>query len=68
MFMKKLIKIKLNQLSKVDLESRESNALKGGADCFVCTCVCVEAYFPLASHSIDSHSNHATGYVPKSNV
>ena len=68
MRMKKLMKIKLNQLSKANLESRESNALKGGADCLVCVCVCMGSNFPEASYSIESHTNHATGYVPKGNV
>ena len=39
--MKTLKKIKLNQLSKVELENREMNALKGGDDCGNCVCVCV---------------------------
>ena len=38
--MKVLKKIKLNQLSKVELEKREMDALKGGNDCGDCTCSC----------------------------
>ena len=35
--MKKIGKLKLNQLSKAELEKREMNSLKGGSAC-VCTC------------------------------
>jgi len=38
--MKTLKKIKLNQLSKAELENRELINLRGGYNCFVCTCGC----------------------------
>lgn len=42
--MKKLSKIKLNQLSKEELERRQLNALMGGRSCdFYCTCGCLSS-------------------------
>lgn len=38
--MKKIGKIKLIQLSKTDLQSRQMNALKGGATCACAGCLC----------------------------
>jgi len=58
--MKTLKKIKLNQLSKAELENREMNALRGGA-CSGCTCGCSGDDRPYASWTLDSHSNTATG-------
>lgn len=37
--MKTLGKLKLNQLSKAELEQREMNALRGGCKC-PCPCAC----------------------------
>lgn len=37
--MKKLGKIKLNQLSKVEMKKKEMNMVKGGVDCW-CSCTC----------------------------
>ena len=36
--MKKICKLKLNQLSKNDMEKREMNNLRGGGDCCGCGC------------------------------
>jgi len=45
--MKKISKIKLNQLSKNELEQRKLNALRGGCDCAgktICSCNCIYSY------------------------
>jgi natural product precursor len=42
--MKKLSKLKLNHLNKVELETRQMNALKGGVVA-KCGCVCVCDYY-----------------------
>lgn len=36
--MKKIERLKLNQLSKTELERRELNNLKGGTNCCICGC------------------------------
>ncbi|HWR94935.1 MAG TPA: TIGR04149 family rSAM-modified RiPP [Flavobacterium sp.] len=63
--MKTLKKIKLNQLSKAELENREMNAIRGG-ECFSCVCVCVGEGAPEANYPLSTHSNEATAKVDKS--
>ncbi len=63
--MKTLKKIKLNQLSKVELENREMNALKGGDDCGNCVCVCVGGMDAYSGTPIETHINTETAYVPQ---
>lgn len=53
---KKLGKLKLNQLSKVELEQREIKALKGGYGCG-CSCACYPGN--LGSNS-STNSNNIT--------
>lgn len=43
--MKKLGKLKLNQLDKVELKTRQMDALRGGDFCG-CACVCYAVYPP----------------------
>ena len=62
--MKVLKKIKLNQLSKVELEKREMDALKGGNDCGDCTCSCYGGWSAYSATPTASHINTATAYVP----
>jgi len=38
--MKKIERVKLNQLSKADLDARRMNALKGGSGCGCSICGC----------------------------
>jgi len=38
--MKNLGSVKLNQLSKEELEKRQMNALRGGTGCRSCACTC----------------------------
>lgn len=60
--MKKLSKIKLNQLSKNELELKKSemHVLKGaGAASGGCTCVCLEPSFPSADHPYRTTNNSA---------
>lgn len=52
--MKKLGKLKLNQLSKVELEQREMNALRGG--CY-CSCGCYPS--DSLSGNLKTHDNYA---------
>jgi natural product precursor len=60
--MKTLKKIKLNQLSKAELENRELINLRGGYNCFVCTCGCPgKGGENSASNGIESYSNEASG-------
>ncbi len=63
--MKTLKKLKLNQLSKADLEKREMNALKGGNDCGYCTCSCYGGMSAYNGTPIASNINTATAYVPQ---
>lgn len=64
--MKTLKKIKLNQLSKTELENRELNNLKGGYNCFSCTCGCpgpggeAQTARPLSSHTNEASGSNAT--------
>lgn len=60
--MKKLLKIKLNQLNKVELSERELNRLLGGENC--CTCGCV------TSSSVDNNNANYNGnlYSPSGGV
>lgn len=62
--MKALKKIKLNQLSKVELENRDMNALKGGNDCGSCVCVCYGGMSAYSGTPIETHINTETAYVP----
>lgn len=39
--MKTIKKLKLNQLSKADLEKKQMNAIKGGAGCICIGCGCM---------------------------
>ena len=41
--MKEISKIKLNQLSKAELEAKQMNALKGGSGCACWGCGCAAA-------------------------
>lgn len=56
--MKTLGKIKLNQFSKVELEQRALNALKGGCACVTncgsCTCTCDFGFQSAESKFADS--------------
>lgn len=61
-----LKKLKLTQLSKMELAKREMNALKGGNDCGYCTCVCYDGANSYNAKPIGTHINTATAYVPKS--
>lgn len=36
--MKKITKLKLNHLAKVELDKREMNSIAGGAKCCICAC------------------------------
>ncbi len=63
--MKKIGKIKLIQLSEVELEKREMNALKGGDDCAYCVCTCIGGMEAYNATPIASHINEATAYVPQ---
>lgn len=63
--MKKLSKLKLNQLSKAELEKRQLNALRGGNECFSCVCSCYGGSDAYSATPIASHSNTANVYVPK---
>ena len=59
--MKKLGKLKLNQISKADMEKREMNLLRGGDRCCICGCR------GSSSNSENSGANirgGAGGYVP----
>ena len=38
--MKKIEKLKLNQLNKVEMNLRQQNALKGGGGCICVSCLC----------------------------
>jgi natural product precursor len=58
--MKNLGKLKLNQLSKAELENREMNVLRGGA-CDGCTCVCMGDDFPTDDYPADTSSNTDIG-------
>jgi natural product precursor len=55
--MKKLNQLRLNQLSKVDLERREMSSLIGG-DCFTCACGC-----SYSSTSSNMSANAGYGYT-----
>jgi natural product precursor len=59
--MKKLGRIKLNQLSKVELEQRKMSALKGGCECYgsACICVCWDNYGYPSSNNPNSHSYYS---------
>lgn len=67
--MKKIEKIRLIQLSKVELEKREMYALRGGGgeNCNNCACVCAGAAVPEAGTPAADHMNVETGYIPKGN-
>jgi natural product precursor len=57
--MKKLEKLKLNQLSKAEMEKREMNHLKGG-DCCGCGCHYTGSGGSSAYHNLNA--NQANGY------
>ena len=64
--MKKLGKLKLNQLSKAEFELKEDGmkALKGGdfkksRPEGLCVCVCLEPSFPTSNYPIATHTNEA---------
>jgi natural product precursor len=60
--MKTLKKIKLNQLSKVELGNRELYYLRGGYNCFSCTCGCPGTGGENSSDNpLSSHTNEASG-------
>ena len=63
--MRKLGKIKLNQLSKDELDQRKMNALKGGCECSpVCGCFCNGGgMFPDFQGARDARSNPTTTSV-----
>lgn len=56
--MKNLGKLKLNQLSKAEMDSREMNSLRGGANCCICGC---RSESPQADNY---NSNIGSSYVP----
>ncbi|MFV0269567.1 MAG: TIGR04149 family rSAM-modified RiPP [Draconibacterium sp.] len=58
--MKTLKKIKLNQLSKVELKHRQMNDLRGGS-CDGCTCVCSGDLLPSADNPASTSSNKDVG-------
>ncbi|SFL21451.1 TIGR04149 family rSAM-modified RiPP [Proteiniphilum acetatigenes] len=59
--MKTISKLKLNQLSKVELEKREMNALKGGTDADpTCNCNCSGS--GTQSATIGANSNYGYQY------
>ena len=62
--MKILEKIKLNELSKNELEKRKMNALLGGYGCQTCSCVCVGKDFPEGSTTGPSSANTANHEEP----
>ncbi len=55
--MKKLKSLKLNVLSKKELERREMKMLKGTAGS--CACVCAGSILPLASNPVGTSANTA---------
>lgn len=60
--MKNLGKLKLNQLSKAELEKREMNFLRGGADDPYCSCGCFyEGEIGGSSRSDNSNKNWEGG-------
>ena len=72
--MKKLNSLKLNQLSKVEIEKREMNALKGGVCGCISSCGCQysgsqcssgDSYYGGSSVSSNdtANSNKAASYV-----
>lgn len=56
--MKSIGKLKLNQLSKAELENREMNELRGGEQCCICGCR------SDSSTSWNSQFNIADSYTP----
>jgi natural product precursor len=62
--MKQIGKLKLNQLSKAELNEREMNLIKGGA----CGCGCLYANSGGSSTSSNDSANYQSGYTsPGSN-
>jgi len=59
--MKVLKNIKLNQFSKAELENREMNALKGGADCYACVCGCSGSGHAYSATPVETSANTTTG-------
>lgn len=57
--MKKLGKLKLTQLSKAELETKQMNTLKGGS---VCTCSCYYADMGGSALNDNSGANSGIGY------
>jgi natural product precursor len=56
-------KLKLTQLNRVELETRQMNALKGGCEDRFCTCSCVSASVEdnrNANYNIGSYGGHST--------
>lgn len=59
--MKKLGKMKLNQLNQIEVElkTREMSILKGGKPSGACTCTCAGEYLPSGTHDISTTANTA---------
>ena len=63
--MKTLSKIKLNQISKNEMEKRQMNALRGGSSgCQPCSCVCVGGGDSWADSEGPTSANTATNEEP----
>ena len=62
--MKTLSKIKLNQISKNEMEKRQMNALLGGSGCQPCSCVCTGGGDSWVGTSGPSTQNTANNEEP----
>jgi len=62
--MKKIGKLKLNQLSEANLRDREMNGLKGGV---YCTCSCYYSGNGGSSSTSNMNANYGNGSGTKSN-
>jgi len=60
--MKKIGKLKLNQLSEANLRDREMNGLRGGTDVRWCGCSCLYTDKGGASSTDNSNANYKIGY------
>lgn len=62
--MKKISKLKLNQIAKVELDKRAMNSITGGANC--CICGCYYANYGGSSDAGNSTANNSGGYFSPS--
>ncbi len=63
--MKKLSKLKLSTLSKVEMEKREMNKLSGGYTCCICGCgdyISYSSQFSGSGSMIIGYENESGGY------